>query len=258
MPTRTPDPLFALDDPVSLIRARMQEKRLFEARFLCRQLVGEIGASEKKALERELTGLLTQVEQLRRQAQALVADGRREQAAAVYGEIAAIAIDVPGVAEEQRALEGAEALVARIAGKTGPLERPDLEPTPRVDVQAQASTVDDSPQAPPKQQQPGRLVWLAVSLLGILALLALLVWRVGMHASAPQSTTPPPAAQTITIRPLDLPPPAVEQPQQLQQVQPLQQAAEPVVPLAEPENVPAPPSPSLKLGTLQVEDAERR
>lgn len=258
MPTRTPDPLFALDDPVSLIRARMQEKRLFEARFLCRQLVGEIGASEKKALERELTGLLTQVEQLRRQAQALVADGRREQAAAVYGEIAAIAIDVPGVAEEQRALEGAEALVARIACKTGPLERSDLEPALRVDVQAETSTVDDSPQAPPKQQQPGRRVWLAVSLLGILALLALLVWRGGRHASAPQSM-PPQAAQTITIRPLDLPSPAVEQPQQpqrLQQVQPLQQAAEPVAPPVEPENVPA--SPSLKLGTLQVEDAERR
>lgn len=259
MPTRTPDPLFALDDPVSLIRARMQEKRIFEARFLCRQLVGEIGASEKKALERELTGLLTQVEQLRRQAQALVADGRREQAAGVYGEIAAIAIDVPGVAEEQRALESAEALVARIAGKTATLERPDLEPAPRVDVQAQASTVDESPQAPPKQQKPGRRVWLAVSLLGILALLALLVWRGGRHASAPQSTPPPPAAQTITIRPLDLPSPAVEQPQQpqrLQQVQPLQQAAEPVAPPVEPENVPA--SPSLKLGTLQVEDAERR
>lgn len=258
MPTRTPDPLFALDDPVSLIRARMQEKRLFEARFLCRQLVGEIGASEKKALERELTGLLTQVDQLRRQAQALVADGRRAQAAGVYGEIAAIAIDVPGVAEEQRALESAEALVARIAGKTAALERPDLELAHRVDVQAQASTVDDSKQAPPKQQQSGRRVWLAVSLLGILALLALLVWRGGRHASAPQSTHPPPAAQTITIRPLDLPPPAVEQPQQLQQVQPLQQAAEPVAPPVEPENVPALPSPSLKLGTLQVEDAERR
>ena len=254
MPTRTPDPVFAVDDPVSLIRARMQEKRLFEARFLCRQLVGEIGASEKKALERELTGLLTQVEQLRRQAQALVADGRREQAAAVYGEIAAIAIDVPGVAEEQRALEGAEALVARIAGKTAALERPHLAPAPRVDVQAQASMVDDSPQALPKQQKkPGRRVWLAVSLLGILALLALLVWRGGRHASAPQSTTPPPAAQTITIRPLDLPAPAVEQPPPLQQVQ---QAAEPVAPPVEPENVPA--SPSLKLGTLQVEDAERR
>ncbi len=250
MPTRTPDPLFALDDPVSLIRARMQEKRLFEARFLCRQLVGEIGASEKKALERELTGLLTQVDQLRRQAQALVADGRREQAAAVYGEIAAIAIDVPGVAEEQRALESAEALVARIAGKTATLERPDLAPASHVDVQAQV---------PPKQQKPGRRVWLAVSLLGILALLALLVWRGGRHASAPQFITPPPAAQTVTIRPLELPPPppwptAPMHP--MQQVQPLQQAAEPVAPPVEPENVPA--SPSLKLGTLQVEDAERR
>lgn len=255
MPTSTPDPLFAVDDPVSLIRARMQEKRLFEARFLCRQLVGEIGASEKKALERELIGMLTQVEQLRRQAQALVADGRREQAAGVYGEIAAIAIDVPGVAEEQRALEGAEALVARIAGKTATLERPDLEPAPLVDVQAQTSTVDDSPQAPPKQQKPGRRVWLAVSLLGFLALLALLVWRGGRHASAPQSMHPH-APQTITIRPLDLPPPAVEQPQQLQQIQPLQQAAEAVALPVEPENVPA--SPSLKLGTLQVEDAERR
>lgn len=252
----TSDPLFAVDDPVSLIRSRIQEKRLFEARFLCRQLAGDLDGTDKKALERELAGMLTRVDQLRRQARALVVEGRKAQAAEVYGEIAAIAIDVPGVAEEQRALEGAEVLVARIAGKRSErLEAAEevvqeAAPPLSVDVQPRKAAAPEPERAPQiagntTQKNRPRL-WLAAALLGTLALLAAaLLWRGAGHSS-------PPSAHTITIRPLDLPVSPVEQPPQ----SPTQQAPEQVSPPNAAEGVPA--SPSLKLGTLQVETSERR
>lgn len=252
----TSDPLFAVDNPVSLIRSRIQEKRLFEARFLCRQLAGDLDRTDKKALERELAGMLTRVDQLRRQARALVVEGRKAQAAEVYGEIAAIAIDVPGVAEEQRALEGAEVLVARIAGKRSErLEAAEevvqeAAPPLSVDVQPRKAAAPEPERAPQiagntTQKNRPRL-WLAAALLGTLALLAAaLLWRGAGHSS-------PPSAHTITIRPLDLPVSPVEQPPQ----SPTQQAPEQVSPPNAPEGVPA--SPSLKLGTLQVETSERR
>lgn len=257
----TSDPLFAVDDPVSLIRSRMQEKRLFEARFLCRQLAGDLDGTEKKALERELAGMLTQVEQLRRQARALVAEGCKAQAAEVYGEIAAIAIDVPGVAEEQRALEGAEILVARIAGKRSErLEAADevvQEAAPPLPVDVQPRKSAPEPERAPQPadnttQKTGLRLWLAAALLGALALLAAaLLWRSGVQSTSPQSSSSP-SVQTITIRPLDLPVSPVEQPKQ----SPPQPATEPVSPPNAPEGVPS--SPSLKLGTLQVETSERR
>lgn len=265
----TSDPLFAVDDPVSLIRSRMQEKRLFEARFLCRQLAGDLDGTEKRALERELAGMLTQVEQLRRQARALVAEGCKAQAAEVYGEIAAIAIDVPGVAEEQRALEGADILVARIAGKRSErLEATEeavqeAAPPLTVDVQPRKSAPEPEPERAPQPadntaQKTGRRLWLAAALLGTLALLAAaLLWRNVVQSTSPQSSSPP-SAQTITIRPLDLPVSPAEQPQSPPQPQqsPPQSATEPVSQPNAPEDVPS--SPSLKLGTLQVETSERR
>jgi len=267
MPTSTPDPVFAVDDPVSLIRSRMQEKRLFEARFLCRQLAGDLDGTEKKALERELAGMLTQVEQLRRQARALVAEGCKAQAAKVYGEIAAIAIDVPGVAEEQRALEVADILVARIAGKRSErleaVEEAVQEAAPPLPVDVQPRKSAPEPERAPQPanntaQKTGRRLWLAAALLGTLALLAAaLLWRNVVQSASPQSSSPP-SAQTITIRPLDLPVSPAEQPQSPPQPQqsPPQSATEPVSQPNAPEGVPS--SPSLKLGTLQVETSERR
>jgi len=260
MPTSTPDPVFAVDDPVSLIRSRMQEKRLFEARFLCRQLAGDMDGTDKKALESELTGLLARVEQLRRQARALVAEGRRNEAAEAYGEIAAIAIDVPGIAEEQRALEGAEVLAARIAGKAS--ERPGpAQPSVPVDVRPQepapAAVPERAPQAAVNRQKKGRRFWPVVALLATLVLLAAALgwrWRGLVHSPLPQAALPP-AAQTITIRPLNFSTPSVDPPQQPQPPPP-QPRAEQLSPPNADENVPV--SPSLRLGTLQVETSERR
>ena len=55
MSTSLPDPVLSVENPVSLIRSRIKEKRLFEARFLCRQL-GD--ALEEAAVEGDLLGFL--------------------------------------------------------------------------------------------------------------------------------------------------------------------------------------------------------
>ena len=118
MSTSQPDPVLSVENPVSLIRSRIKEKRLFEARFLCRQLGDALGAKERLALERELTGLMDQVDTLQQQARVLLDEGQKDQVVRLYNEMEAIAIDVPGLAEEKRALEGSEAIIAKLTSKT--------------------------------------------------------------------------------------------------------------------------------------------
>lgn len=106
-----------VENPSSLIRARIREKRIFEARFLYRQLGAEIGGKEKTAIERELSGILGQVKKIQQQAREYAAQGQSNLAVKLYSDIEQLAIDVPGLAEEKQALAGAEALAARITGK---------------------------------------------------------------------------------------------------------------------------------------------
>src|SRR5690349_15110163 len=93
-----------VENPAALIRSRIREKRIFEARFLYRQLGAEIGEKEKAALERELSGLLTQVKKMQQQARECAAQGQNHLAEKLYSAIEQIAIDVPGLAEEKQAL----------------------------------------------------------------------------------------------------------------------------------------------------------
>lgn len=114
MPVRSREPEFRIDNPSALIRARIREKRIFEARFLCRQLGGELGAMEKSALEGELARVMAQVDKLRKQAIAYAGAGKLQLAAKVYREIERIAIDVPDLAAERQRVDGAEAVLAKV------------------------------------------------------------------------------------------------------------------------------------------------
>lgn len=253
-----PDPL-SMESPVTLIRSRIREKRLFEARFLYRQLDDAIGEREKAALERELAGLIQQVDTLQQQARNLLAEGQREQATRLYREMEAIAVDVPGLAEEKRALEGAAALAAKIASRAA---EPEPEPppiTPAVAAPVEDGR-DDSLPTPPEQgkKRVGRL-WLAVGLAGLALLLLLLFWRGAAKDPAPVSPPAPPA-QNILIRPL-VPdaPPATEQPSPAVAEQPPEQVQK-----AEPEQPPPPaeqPAASIRpltLGTLQIQESGKK
>ena len=243
MPTSKPASVLSVENPVSLIRSRIKEKRIFEARFLCRQLGDTIGEREKTALEGELAGFLSRVDTLQQQARTLLTEGQKDRAFALYREMEAIAIDVPGLAEEKRALEGAAALAARLAVKTG--EPAALPAVPLVPLLAEDE--QDVPDPPPRNQRRkrGALIWITAGLLGVLLLL-FLAWKKGKDA-LPPPPSPPPPAQKILIRPLVSASPAIaEQPEK--EVEPAEATSE--------TNVP--PSPSLKLGTLQVEESGRR
>ena len=119
MPVSAQEPEFRIDNPSALIRARIREKRIFEARFLCRQLGGELGPMEKSALEGELSKLLSQVDKLRKQALVHAAAGRLQLAAKVYREIERIAIDVPDVAAERQRIDGGAGSLLVQAAATG-------------------------------------------------------------------------------------------------------------------------------------------
>jgi hypothetical protein len=275
MSTSQPDPVLSVENPVSLIRSRIKEKRLFEARFLCRQLGDALGAKERLALERELTGLMDQVVTLQRQARVLLDEGRKDQVVLLYNEMEAIAIDVPGLAEEKRALEGSEAIIAKLTSKTpqaghrqhrlaaalaarhgndmGEQEAPIMPPIPISDKDEQAVAVPVAG-THRKKRIEGRL-WLAAGLVGLLLLL-FFVWRGGKEILSPASS-PTPATQKILIRPLVATSSEVaEQPAVTKQ--PVQEEVKPVDQPIQPIEKSVPPAPVLKLGALQVEESQRR
>lgn len=271
----TSEPLLPVDDPVALIRSRIKEKRIFEARFLCRQLVDEMGPEEKTALERELNGMLTQVGHLRQQARSFLDEGRHDRAVALYNEMETIAIDVPGVAEEKRALAETEALAAKIGAKGTVSNPPPPTAGPAVeeDTTAEAPGPINEPEPVPLEQPaasqrrwPSSRIVLPVAAVILLILLALL-WRAwtDQNSSPP---APPPTAQQIRIQPLAEPVDAPTPPQDSSP--PLPEGSEQVPATdepapAEPANPPPPDQeptvspaddtavpPSLHLGTLQV------
>jgi len=217
MPARTPE--LPVENPSALIRSRIRERRIFEARFLCRQLGAEIEAREKHQLERELTDVLAQVNTLRQLAGQRIAEGRNDLAGQLYRDIEQLAIDVPGLAEEQRTLAGTEAIFAKITGKLPTEQAPATPaPAPPVAPAAPTSAAIRIPIAPKKLSRVGEawrqlqqipLRWLLTIAIGCLALLLLLVLRTPRHrqespAAAPFSNAPP--KQTISIRPLEAAP----------------------------------------------------
>ena len=204
MSTSQLDPVLSVENPVSLIRSRIKEKRLFEARFLCRQLGDALGAKERLALERELTGLMDQVVTLQHQARVLLDEGQKDQVVRLYNEIEAIAIDVPGLAEEKRALEGSEAIIAKLSSQTphaghrqhrlaaalaarhdndmGEQEAPIMPHIPPSDKEEQGVAVPAA--GTHRKKRVGRRLWLAAGLVGLLLLL-FFVWRGGKEIPSP-------------------------------------------------------------------------
>ncbi len=243
MTASTPDPLLDVDNPSALIRGRIRERRIFEARFLCRQLADELGEMERNTLEAELARLLGQVERLRQQARAHAEEGRHQQAARTFREIERIAIDVPGLAAERQALEGARAVLARITDTAvqRELEQTRLEATPPLPA-------DEAPHPAlaRNRRRPARRLprlWLAALLFGLVLAVVLFVLLRPVRKDAPVPPMAPAApAQQIHIRPLVAAGPPEPTPP----------------PAARPAEGDAPaPAGSLRLGELQVRPSGR-
>lgn len=253
------------DYALALIQGRIAEKRLFEARFLCRRLGEGLGAASREVLARELDEALAQVEQLRRQVQALVAQGDHVQAGLLYNRIEEIAVDVPGVAEERQALAGAEALAARLhkpraeepapqpamvasaaVEESGEIAAP---PTPQVAAAHPSPVAEMSRSSLPQRSSLFSWKLLAAGGLALGVLALLLLW-------GRQSTSPPVSAtSTIVIQPLQpvttavapvAPPPPAPEPAPV-----VEEPSPPVTP------APAPSTPALHLGSLQIKSDKK-
>ncbi|QQG65482.1 hypothetical protein [Desulfobulbus oligotrophicus] len=128
-----------LQDPIVSIRARIAEKRIFEARFLFRQFGDVIAPQQKQKLADELAAVLTEAEQLLQRARAHVAGGERAQAEQLYQEIEKVVIDMPGVADEARALAGAAVLTLKMRASAPLVPDPEqqfsIDPEPRISNQ---------------------------------------------------------------------------------------------------------------------------
>lgn len=254
MPARTPE--LPVENPSALIRSRIRERRIFEARFLCRQLSTEIEAREKHALERELTDLLAQVNTLRQLASQHIAEGRNDLAGTLYRDIEQIAIDVPGLDEEKKTLVVAEAFLTRIATKAPEKQKGTAE-APAVPEAPITQTIQVPRVAPKKptlaselrqrlQQAPPR--WLLAIAIGCLVALLLLL-RSPQNRQVPPALPPSltaPTKQTISIRPLESSPALVpDQPNP--KIDPDPPAAE-----ADPS-----PAPALQVEALQIQKSAR-
>lgn len=198
-------------DPAALVRARIREKRLYEARFLFRQLADDIDQRERESLQGELSRLCAQIEQMRARARQHTVQGQRDRAEKLYGEIAEIAIDVPGLADEKQAFAGMDSYLARITGQ-GPLRRPTVCPAEST-VTAADRELQPTPAVAPSGKPARwscrrvRAYWMCGFGLAIVVLL--LLSRLLFHSSPRQDAHPVDtsgevmqAAQQIVIRPI--------------------------------------------------------
>ena len=192
-----------MEDPVTLIRERIKEKRIFEARFLFRQFGDEIATDRKMKLADELAATLSRAEQMLQRARSHAAGGERSQAEQVYREIEAIVVDMPGVAEEIKALAGASALITKIKA-TAPIVA-DPEPPTEVAAAEVASEPEPAPaDVGPRQRRRTRWpLWLAAGCT-VVAVSLLALWYDDVTNTSPPLTAPPeqPSTQTILIRPM--------------------------------------------------------
>ncbi len=252
MPASKPDSAIPVENPSLLIRSRIREKRIYEARFLCRRLDAEIEGAEKTALMKELAGLISQVEKLQQQASACVALEEYELADKLYCDIERIAIDVPGLAEERKALEGAATIVAKMANKTtGPKSGIPPTPIPPPPSESKPQKRRERPYAAQRSRR-GWLSrpWPVICFLAFCLLVILLFFflRPGHEKILPAPSEPlsVPSTQKIFIKPL---------------------ASLSSTPLGQPEkdtgtsdssagSVSSPAS-SLQVGTLQIKESSR-
>lgn len=202
---RNPD----VKNPTVLIRSRISEKRIFEARFLCRQLGADIDLQEKSALQQQLENLVVRVEELRQQARIHAEAGQQTAADSVYRDIEQIAIDVPGLREERAKLAGTAPLVARISGRTvPPVAKPITRPAKRR-VKVDQGEENHEPVAAfspfaRNRLSPVRLIAVSVGFFFVVVLAALFFLFRGI-----QTPVPVPQGEgdhMILIRPLAVPP----------------------------------------------------
>lgn len=205
------NPFLSVKNPTALIRSRIIEKRIFEARFLCRQLGADIDPQEKTALQQQLDNLVARVEKLRQQAREHAESGHRTMADSVYRDIEQIAIDVPGLRVERAKLAGAEPLVARITGRTVPSEsKPDSKPAkPRAKVDQDEEKHEPVAVSSPFARyrlSPVRLIAVGVGIFSIVVLTSLFLLLRGISTPVPMMQEE--GDHMILIRPLAVPPAA--------------------------------------------------
>ncbi len=190
--------------PAELVGGRIDENRLFEARFLFQKFSAEIDPAVGGKLRKQLENRIARAEKTFAQGELLERAGKLEQAGKVYADLAVMVIDYPALDEARQRVE--------IAIKLGPLESvepsqpevPGAEPSPSV-ISPVGST--DAPVAGPSFVQYRNLVLLLVFfLLAALGAVSFLIF------SRPRSELPVAAGSVVQALPEALPLPEKPEP----------------------------------------------
>ncbi|MGD9948530.1 MAG: hypothetical protein AB7U29_08645 [Desulfobulbus sp.] len=254
--SRQSQPLLSSEDTGAVIGSRIKEKRLFEARFLCRKLGRGLTAEQRASLEQQLEASLKQVDQLRNEAKGLLARGEYGPARELYSRLEAIAIDVPGVIEETKALAGAEALAARLskpaeevveeAAPVGPQEEA-LSSAPKVERPPAQEAISSIPGSIQQKKISPRLWWLA----GLAGLLLCILVALILYAGNGAKPKPPMPVAASPKEVASTPQPSTEatvQPDPVTTTPPVEAAKE-----VQKKPASTPSRPAMNLGGLQIE-----
>ncbi len=121
--------------PAELVGSRIDENRLFEARFLFQKFCAEIDPAVGEKLRRQLEGRIARAEKTFARGELLERAGKLEQAGKVYADLAVMVLDYPSLAEARQRVE--------LAIRLGPLE-PVNPPEPEIPVAGPSPSVISS------------------------------------------------------------------------------------------------------------------
>lgn len=173
-----------------LVQARIDEKRLFEARFLFHKVSGEIEPRDRLRIEQALADNIGRADHCFRRGRQLEEQQRYEEAAREYERVVAIAIDYPDMEQARQRLD--------VVRKLGPLQ---VGMPSRPEEDDQHTTPDDGLPTTEIAGEPGlrrgRLI-IAFSLLVVSAGLAAMLLsgrKGGSKNRAPGPETNPVSSQ---------------------------------------------------------------
>lgn len=109
-----------IKSPAAVIRDRIEARRLYEARFLFRQLVGELTPANRKQLEQQLEESIHALEQKHRDAVFYAGQGDFGRARKLLEEIEQAAVDFPELDREKERLSPVDSILDSLnRGKGG-------------------------------------------------------------------------------------------------------------------------------------------
>lgn len=137
--------------PVVIIRERIASKRLYEARFLFRQLSEELTSADRKQLAQQLENTIHTLEQKHRDAVYYAEQGTFDRAADLLEEIEQATVDFPNFDREKERLSPVDPILAMLNR-----DKEGYPPSGNAANRAVSSPIKPQRQRPVVRSSPGK------------------------------------------------------------------------------------------------------